>query len=188
MRGVASTQDRIARSWSVAHDAAHWLAAALFVSGTSVVAEPSRGPNRMETEIVPSQIDNTTITDEVAIGRDIGDRMTVSVSVSGQGPYRFLVDTGAERTVISRELAHRLRLEDGKDAILHSVMGANDVNTVPFPICRSATMSFRWSMRRRWRFQHRRRRNARYRQPAIAARAVRLQVQDHVDHALEPAG
>lgn len=112
---------------------AHWLAAALFVSGTSAVAEPSRGPNRMETEVVPSQIDNTTITDEVAIGRDIGDRMTVSVSVSGQGPYRFLVDTGAERTVISRELAHRLRLEDGKDAILHSVIGANDVGTVFIP-------------------------------------------------------
>lgn len=112
---------------------AHWLAAAMLVGATSAVAEPGRAPNRMETEVVPGQIDSTTVTDEVAIGRDIGDRMTVSVSVSGQGPYRFLVDTGAERTIISRELAHRLRLEDGKDAILHSVIGVNDVSTVFIP-------------------------------------------------------
>jgi predicted aspartyl protease len=87
----------------------------------------------MDTEIVPSQIDNITTTDEVAIGRDGGDRMTVDVSVGGKGPYRFLVDTGAERTIISKELAHRLSLEDGKDAVLHSVIGVNDVNTVFIP-------------------------------------------------------
>ena len=111
----------------------HWLAAALIVGGTPAVAEPSREPARMDAEIVPSQIDNITTTDEVAIGRDGGDRMTVDVSVGGKGPYRFLVDTGAERTIISKELAHRLSLEDGKDAILHSVIGVNDVNTVFIP-------------------------------------------------------
>ena len=111
----------------------HWLAAALIVGGTPAVAEPSREPARMDTEIVPSQIDNITTTDEVAIGRDGGDRMTVDVSVGGKGPYRFLVDTGAERTIISKELAHRLSLEDGKDAVLHSVIGVNDVNTVFIP-------------------------------------------------------
>ena len=111
----------------------HWLAAALIVSGTTALAEPSREPNRMDAEVVPGQIDNTTTTDEVAIGRDVGDRMTVDVSVGGRGPYRFLVDTGAERTIISRELAHRLQLEDGKNATLHSVIGVNDVNTVFIP-------------------------------------------------------
>lgn len=109
---------------------AHWLAAALIVSGTTAVAEP----NRLDVEVVPGEpIDNTTITDEVAIGRDAGDRMTVAVSVGGRGPYRFLVDTGSERTVISRQLAHRLQLDSGKDAILHSVVGVNDVNTVFIP-------------------------------------------------------
>ena len=108
----------------------HWLAAALVVSGTTAVAEP----NRLEVEVTPSgQIDQTTVTDEIAIGRDIGDRMTVAVSVVGRGPYRFLVDTGSERTVISRQLAQQLKLESGKDAILHSVVGINDVNTVFIP-------------------------------------------------------
>jgi predicted aspartyl protease len=111
----------------------HWLAAALIVGGTTAAAEPGRTPTQMEAEVVPGQIDNTTTTDEVAIGRDLGDRMTVNVSVGGQGPYRFLVDTGAERTIISRELAHRLQLEGGKDAVLHSVIGVNDVNTVFIP-------------------------------------------------------
>jgi predicted aspartyl protease len=84
--------------------------------------------------LIPSEpIDNTTTTDEIAIGRDIGDRMTVEVSVSGRGPYRFLVDTGSERTVISRELAKRLQLESGKAAVLHSVIGVNDVATVFIP-------------------------------------------------------
>jgi len=108
----------------------HWLAAVLIVGGTVAVAEP----NRLDLEVVPSEpIDSTTITDEVAIGRDIGDRMTVAVSVAGKGPYRFLVDTGSERTVISRQLASRLRLESGKNAVLHSVIGVNDVNTVFIP-------------------------------------------------------
>src|SRR3546814_17143022 len=36
--------------------------------------------------------------------------MAVQVMVEGQGPFSFLVDTGAERTVIARELAERLGL------------------------------------------------------------------------------
>lgn len=108
----------------------HWLAAALVVGGTTAVAEP----NRLDVEVTPNQtIDRITTTDEVAIGRDLDDRMTVAVSVGGQGPYRFLVDTGSERTVISRQLAQRLRLESGNDAVLHSVVGANDVSTVFIP-------------------------------------------------------
>ena len=108
----------------------HWLAAALVVGGTPVVAQP----NHLEVEIAPTEaIDRTTTTDEIAMGRDVGDRMTVAVSVGGSGPYRFLVDTGSERTVISRQLAQQLQLETGKQAILHSVVGRSDVDTVFIP-------------------------------------------------------
>jgi predicted aspartyl protease len=41
---------------------------------------------------------------------DRTDRMTLPVHINGQGPYGFVVDTGAERTVISNELAGRLNL------------------------------------------------------------------------------
>lgn len=45
---------------------------------------------------------------------DATRRMAVPVMVEGKGPYSFLVDTGAERTVIARELAQRLKLADGQ--------------------------------------------------------------------------
>jgi predicted aspartyl protease len=105
-----------------------WIAALLAIASTPLPAEP----NRLQSEAVPT-IDRQTTTDEVAIGRDQGDRMTVAVTVGGNGPYRFLVDTGAERTVISRQLANRLNLSSGKDTVLHSVVGANDVSTVFIP-------------------------------------------------------
>lgn len=44
---------------------------------------------------------------------DATRRMAVNVMVGGQGPFSFLVDTGAERTVIARELAERLGLAEG---------------------------------------------------------------------------
>lgn len=108
----------------------HWIAAGLMLVSTPVAAEPQK----LDLEVQPaSPIDRTTITEDVAINTDNANRMTVPVSVAGQGPYEFLVDTGSERTVISRELARRLRLTSGAGAKLHSVMGANDVATVHIP-------------------------------------------------------
>jgi len=108
----------------------YWLAAVMALGGSETLAQPQR----LEVEAAPSEtIDRLTTTDEVPIGTDIGDRMTVAVSVSGRGPYQFLVDTGSERTVISRQLAQRLQLGSGRDAVLHSVIGINDVSTVFIP-------------------------------------------------------
>lgn len=108
----------------------HWIAAGLMLASTPIAAEPQK----LDVEILSaSPIDRTTITEDVAISTDNSDRMTVPVSVGGKGPYDFLVDTGSERTVISRELAKQLRLTSGRAAILHSVMGANDVTTVHIP-------------------------------------------------------
>jgi len=60
-------------------------------------------------------------------------RMTVPVSIDGRGPYRFVVDTGAERTVISRELARQLDLDPGQTAIMHSMSEVSRVDTVVIP-------------------------------------------------------
>ena len=92
-------------------------------------------PKQMESIILPGPATDPTqrTGDEVKMGTDLGDRMTVPVQVSGQGPYRFLVDTGSERTVISRQLATRLNLETGQVTKLHSVVGMNEVATVYIP-------------------------------------------------------
>lgn len=71
--------------------------------------------------------------DEIGIGEDAQSRMTVPISIGGKGPYRFLVDTGAERTVISAELARQLGLERGARRRVHSMSGVGEVDTVIIP-------------------------------------------------------
>lgn len=60
----------------------------------------------------------------LALGSDMADRMTVDVRVNGQGPLNFLLDTGAERSAISVELATQLGLPMGPDMVVHGVAGA----------------------------------------------------------------
>jgi predicted aspartyl protease len=67
--------------------------------------------------------------DDLRFKLDRYARMTVPVRFSGRGPYRFLVDTGADRTAVSTDLASELGLEAGADAILHSASGAAKVRT-----------------------------------------------------------
>jgi predicted aspartyl protease len=50
--------------------------------------------------------------------------------INGQGPYDFLVDTGSDRTVISRELAASLGLAGGRVVTVNNITGADDVGTV----------------------------------------------------------
>jgi predicted aspartyl protease len=64
---------------------------------------------------------------------DMTTRMTVPVNIEGQGPFRFIVDTGAERTVISRELASELALSPGRTAIVHSMTEVSRIATVVIP-------------------------------------------------------
>jgi predicted aspartyl protease len=74
-------------------------------------------------------VDSSTQADDVRFKKDVNDRMTVPVSVGGAGPFRFLVDTGANRTAISTEVAARLGLVTGEDAALHSMTGMSVVQT-----------------------------------------------------------
>ena len=64
---------------------------------------------------------------------DRADRMTVPVSIGGKGPFRFVVDTGAERTVIARELASELDLGAGRRARMHSMSEVSTIDTVLIP-------------------------------------------------------
>jgi predicted aspartyl protease len=90
-------------------------------------------------------IDGTTQTEDVAFKDDGAERMTVLVELSGQGPYRFLVDTGADRTALSREVADRLNLKRGISARLHSVAGVQEVATVTVPSLRLTSRPIRVS-------------------------------------------
>lgn len=64
---------------------------------------------------------------------ELDQRLTVPVAVNAKGPYNFIIDTGAERTVVSRELANSLRLSAGNPVTLLSMTGRSKVDTVLVP-------------------------------------------------------
>src|SRR5437764_9173745 len=99
--------------------------------GSSLPAQTTMTP--VGTAAPATAIDKTSQTEDVAFRTEAYDRMTVPVRLSGSGPYRFLVDTGADRTAISRQLASSLRLKPGATAELHSVTGVSQVATATVP-------------------------------------------------------
>ncbi|MGN6278580.1 MAG: retropepsin-like aspartic protease [Sphingomonas sp.] len=60
-------------------------------------------------------------------------RMTVRVSIADRGPYEFVVDTGAERTVVSHDLAGLLGLKAGRRVRVTAMTNAALVGTVVVP-------------------------------------------------------
>src|SRR5436189_4969724 len=64
---------------------------------------------------------------QMAMTKDAYDRMTVPVLLGASGPYRFLIDTGSERTSVSRELAGKLGLAERPGALLPSASGSSQV-------------------------------------------------------------
>ncbi len=68
----------------------------------------------------------------VALGA-IATRMTVPVSIGGAAPQPFIIDTGAERSVVSRQLAGQLGLSAGPQVRLTTMTGSSRVETVVVP-------------------------------------------------------
>ena len=66
----------------------------------------------------------------VPAAQDAAARMTIPITINGQGPFAFVIDTGADRTVISRTLANQLHLPPGEPVRLHDTAGAAQVQTV----------------------------------------------------------
>ena len=66
----------------------------------------------------------TSTSEAIASQTDAADRLTVKVRVNGQGPFPFVVDTGAERSTLASDLAAMLMLPPGSPIIVHGVAGA----------------------------------------------------------------
>ncbi|MGV3769235.1 MAG: aspartyl protease family protein [Sphingobium phenoxybenzoativorans] len=69
----------------------------------------------------------------VRTGVDKSDRITIPIRIGGSGPYDFIIDTGSQRTVLSRELAARLALAASDRVKVLSMTGLSDVDTVTVP-------------------------------------------------------
>ena len=61
---------------------------------------------------------------------DFANHLTIAVRINGQGPYNFVVDTGAERSVISDTLATTLNLPAGPPVIVHGLIDTMEVSSI----------------------------------------------------------
>jgi predicted aspartyl protease len=88
-----------------------------------VVAAPASGQNA-------DALDPDDPPAVVHTGADEADRITMPIRIDGKGPYDFIIDTGSQRTVISRELATLLALPADKRVSVLSMTGLADTDSV----------------------------------------------------------
>ncbi len=69
----------------------------------------------------------------LGLGYEGSQRMTVPVSIGTSGPYPFIIDTGSERTVVSRELAGMLNLAAGRRVRVTTMAGQGELGTFLLP-------------------------------------------------------
>src|SRR4051812_35516668 len=95
-------------------------AAGLLAAGAAVAplshafAQPTPDTAGADT---PTQLDT---------GRDAFEHMMAPVTINGQGPFQFLMDTGANVSCVSRSLAERLMLPPLPPSRVHTVVGVRE--------------------------------------------------------------
>ena len=110
------------------------LLALLQAASAPPAAAPAPPPLDPASLPSPLPVDSSTVPGTPASTavklREVDTRMTVPVLINGKGPYRFIVDSGATRTVISSALAAELGLPSAGTVPLHSVGRESDVPAV----------------------------------------------------------
>ena len=69
-------------------------------------------------------------TSPITAATDAASHLKVAVRINGNGPYHFVVDTGADRTVLATEVALELGLFHGEKVMLEGVVRAVLAETV----------------------------------------------------------
>lgn len=62
--------------------------------------------------------------------REIETRLSVDVQVNGRGPYKFIVDSGADTSAVGIRIAHDLQLPLGTPTVLDGMTSRNIVDRV----------------------------------------------------------
>lgn len=109
-------------------------AAALALLPATALAEPAVPPQQQPRTATPAEIAETPVfIDTIAMEIERYRRMTVPVTIMGEGPFNFMVDTGAQATVLSRTLADQLQLMDRDSATLVGMASRRAVETTMVP-------------------------------------------------------
>lgn len=98
-------------------------AASLLATGAMMLstarARAYEGLETVQTEL-PDKDEPTTKLDTI---QSRSEHMMVPVRINGQGPFNFLLDTGANISCVSRRLAEQLDLKSEETARVHTVVG-----------------------------------------------------------------
>ena len=100
---------------------------------TPKIGKPRPAPPTPSTlpPLRPAVIDDTVeIGGDNVNARKVETRLTVEVRVNGRGPYHFIVDSGADTTVVGLRIAKQLQLPLGTPAILNGMTARNIVDRV----------------------------------------------------------
>lgn len=118
----------------------NWLAitSALALTGTlgdapqGKTSPPATDP-QPQAEQTASPVGEIPVFDIIEMQAERYRRLTVPVTIMGEGPFRFMVDTGSQATVLSRALAEQLQLFDRQDAMLVGMASSRPVQTTMVP-------------------------------------------------------
>jgi hypothetical protein len=115
------------------------LALSILAGGSATAAQAPRigkprpappGPPTVM-PLPPAEIDNKlNIGGDAIAARQTGTSMSVAVMVNGHGPYRFIVDSGADTSVVGVHIARDLQLPLGTPVVLNDMTGRNVVDRV----------------------------------------------------------
>jgi len=106
----------------------HMSGAAMIAAIAAVLHAPAPSATEPAPQTAPS-LPEPAASDSLPLEADRYQRMTVPVTIGGEGPFRFMIDTGAQATVLSRQLADRLNLFERDTAILVGMAGRTTVET-----------------------------------------------------------
>lgn len=97
------------------------------------ISKPRPAPPSATTmpPLPPAVIDNTLAVEGDDIkAREVETRLTVEVRVNGRGPYQFVVDSGADTSVVGLRIAKELQLPLGTPVVLNNMTDSNIVDRV----------------------------------------------------------
>ncbi|MGA0602984.1 retroviral-like aspartic protease family protein [Caulobacter sp. KR2-114] len=114
-------------------DRRHLLAAVAMLAAPGAQARRLRPAPQVQINLAGQAPALTSPAGQAAVipaGADAASRMTTQVRLNGEGPYEFVVDTGANRSVVASEAAATLRLPVGPQTPVHGIAGVEPAGTV----------------------------------------------------------
>jgi predicted aspartyl protease len=123
MNGPLSTLQTLSRRRFVTYGASS-LAMASILAKAQMAPPPLGGVGSANTA-APGQD-----TARINAATDAASHLMVDVHINGHGPYHFVVDTGADRTILASEVAAELGLPQGDKVMLKGVVRAVLTETV----------------------------------------------------------